>query len=100
MKVDNATRLLNDLQQLIHRWALEIDAKPLWWRGYSATASGGTAGPLTMEGAKKVAKEVKFQRPISRKDATGRKTSPNRRDRGDAKNGPVSRAGSPAVTRP
>lgn len=95
MKADNATRLLNDLQQLIDRWALELDAKPLWWRRYSATGSGGAAGPLTMESPK----EVQVQHPSSRKNATRSKTRPEERARGRAKNGLVSRANSAAGTR-
>ena len=95
MKADNATRLLNDLQQLIDRWALELDAKPLWWRRYSAAGSGAAAGLLTVESPK----EVQAQHPSPRKNATRSKTPPDERARGRAKNGRVSRANSAAGTR-
>jgi hypothetical protein len=95
VKADNATRLLNDLQQLIDRWALELDAKPLWWRRHSATGSGAAAGLLTVESPK----EVQVQHPSPRKNATRSKTPPDQRARGRAKNGRVSRANSAAGTR-
>jgi hypothetical protein len=54
MKADPAIRLLNDLQQLINRWELELGTKPLWWRKYSASGSGEAAGFV----ARKVTKEA------------------------------------------
>jgi hypothetical protein len=54
MKADPAIRLLNDLQQLIDRWELELGTKPLWWRKYSASGSGETVGSVTREATKEV----------------------------------------------
>lgn len=94
MKADNAIRMLGDLQQLVNRWELELNAKPLWWRKYSPTGRSEATGPLTTEAAK----EVQLQHPSSRKNATASKARPNQRDRGRAKHGRSSRASPAAAT--
>ncbi len=95
MKTGNAIRMLSDLQQLINRWELELDAKPLWWRKYSATGHGEATGPLTTEDTK----EIALQRPTSRTNATRSKALPKQRDRSRAKTRPINRASSAAATR-
>ena len=54
MKAEPAIRLLNDLQQLINRWELELGTKPLWWRKYSASGSDEAAEFVTRKATKEV----------------------------------------------
>ena len=36
MESDKASKMLGDLRQLLDRWELELGAKPVWWRRYTA----------------------------------------------------------------
>ena len=72
--------MLRDLRELVTRWELELDAKPLWWRKHLVTA--GATDPVTRKGAPgstaTTAPGAKLQRPKPRKVLRVRRASPRR----------------------
>lgn len=54
MKADNkARRMLGELQQLIDRWELDLDAKPVWWRRHPAVGDVDALGGLATDSPRK-----------------------------------------------
>lgn len=88
MKADKATRLLGELRELIDRWELELDAKPLWWRKHPATGSGEAQSSLPADVRKKVASP----HPNSRKTSAQGAVRAGRAARGSAKGGGLGEA--------
>ena len=88
MKNDRAIKMIRDLRELVDRWELELDAKPLWWRKppdldsgkHAANGKGGT-GALTTEAPR----GTKLQSQSPRMVVRERKAPANRSHRRAAK---------------
>ena len=91
MKNDKALEMISDLRQLVDRWELELDAKPLWWRKppvpgggkIAATGSAAAIGSLTAPAPGR----TKLQSPSPRKVVKERKAPSYRPHRGGPKTG-------------